>query len=100
MRSPAFNESNKMAISIYFKSFISKELSTRKLSVMLREQVFKQLIELVLDKDVLSSRVVDQVIAPIENILFFDEADKISKLSDLIFQPITNGLVNKDPETL
>lgn len=40
------------------------------------------------------------MIAPIENILFFDEADKVQKLTELVLEPIISKLGSKDPEIL
>jgi len=43
--------------------------------------LFNKLVKTVLSKGLVTSRVSEQLIAPIENIMFFDEADGDKKLS-------------------
>jgi hypothetical protein len=96
----SFTEANKIALSIYFKTFLNSELASRRVDADQRAYIFNALIELVMSPRVITQSVIVQLVPPIENILFFDGADSFGNLVEQVFEPIKEGLKNPDPEVL
>lgn len=95
-----FVETNKVALGIFFKTYMNNSLASRKFGHEQRCYIFKAISEIVMEGSIITTQVVNQLMPTMENILFFDEADSSipeeEKLSAIIFDPITEGLAQAD----
>jgi len=95
-----YTEANKIAVSIFLKSFLNNQLASRALQADHRAQVFEKILNLMLPKARVSTPCVSHLSACLENILFFDEADTLGSISSEAMVPVSQGLNSSEPEVI